>query len=186
MNSKHYIRNQVKEALESLTDEQYIQASQQIAEHLIASSDWKASDVVALTISRGREVNTVQIIQLAWEQGKRVAVPRADFIEKTMTFYEIKNFAELEEGDYGLREPVPDVCPVVSFDELDLIIVPGLAFDKDGGRLGFGGGFYDRFLPKVRVKTIALAFSCQLVPLVPTEEHDQKVDDIISPTGFVR
>ncbi len=131
-------------------------------------------------------MDTFPLIRQAWEQGKRVTVPCADFIEKKMTFHQINDFTNLEERAFGLKEPDPKKSPLVPVKELDLIIVPGLAFDQEGARLGFGGGFYDRFLPKVRAKTIALAFSCQLVSVVPTEEHDQKVDHIISPEGFYR
>lgn len=186
MNTKDLIRSQVKEALEALTAEVYTQASQQIADHLIGSPYWREAGVIALTISRELEVDTYGIIRQAWAQGKRVAIPRADFSKKTLTFYEINHFAQLEKRAFGLKEPIPEKCPIVPVNEMDLVVVPGLAFDRFGGRLGYGGGFYDRFLPNVRAKTVALAFPCQLLPAVPTEEHDRKVDYIIEPRGFFR
>ena len=174
------------EKLKHLTREQYLKESAQIAQQLFVSPYWVKAELVAITIPRDQEVDTYEIIKEGWKQNKRIAVPRADFKTKTMTFYEITSFDQLEESAFRIKEPILSLCQEVSKDEMDLIIVPGVAFDARGNRLGYGGGFYDRFLPDVQVPTIALAFSCQLVREIPTDKHDWKIDQIISPEGFYR
>ncbi|NEU30736.1 5-formyltetrahydrofolate cyclo-ligase [bacterium LRH843] len=186
MTEKKIIREKIKDALAHLSDKDYVQLSKQTAEQLFRSSEWRQATVIALTISREREVDTYQIIQRAWDEGKRVAVPRTDFTNKSMTFHEIQQFQDLERKAFHLKEPIAEKCPVVRGSEFDLVIVPGLAFSKSGARLGFGGGFYDRFLPSIDTKTVALAFPCQMIHHVPVEEHDRKIDHIIGPEGFYR
>ncbi|MFC0473525.1 5-formyltetrahydrofolate cyclo-ligase [Halalkalibacter kiskunsagensis] len=184
MEKKQIIRKKVNRALEMLSEKSYTKWSFEIALHLISSTYWKKANVIAFTISRGREVDTYYLIRKAWEEGKRVVVPRANFKTRLMTFYEITRFDHLEERPYSLKEPMVKYCSSVNHAEIDLVIVPGLAFDKNGYRLGFGGGFYDRFLPTVDAITISLAFPCQIVQELPIEKHDRKVDHIISPSGF--
>nr|WP_285890068.1 5-formyltetrahydrofolate cyclo-ligase [Halalkalibacter oceani] len=186
VNQKNFIRAKTKEALEAMSDQDYIRDSRQIAEHLVNSSYWQASQLIALTISRHREVDTYQLINQAWKEKKRVAVPRTNVNEKSMRFYELSSFSQLEKRYSDLMEPLPEACTPVAEEQLDLIIVPGLAFDQSGARLGFGGGFYDRLLARVGTKTVALAFSCQLYPRLLTEAHDQLVDHIVTTDGFVR
>ncbi|WP_332691050.1 5-formyltetrahydrofolate cyclo-ligase [Halalkalibacter lacteus] len=184
MEKKAAIRHQVNQALEALTEKTHAKWSFEIAMHLISSTYWKKAKMIAFTISRGREVDTYYLIRKAWEEGKRVVVPRANFKTKCMTFYEITRFDHLEDRPYCLKEPMVEFCQPINHDEIDLVIVPGLAFDKNGYRLGFGGGFYDRFLPTVDAITLSLAFPCQIVQTLPVEKHDQKIDHIISPFGF--
>jgi 5-formyltetrahydrofolate cyclo-ligase len=184
LEKKMLIRKQIKEQLDQLEIDQYIEQSKKIAAYLCNSIYWKQSQVIAITIPRDTEVDTYEIIKKGWEQKKKIAVPRADFHTRKMTFYELTSFEQLKEGSFRLKEPDPDLCPVLPNYEMDLVIVPGLAFDKNGYRLGYGGGFYDRFLPTIKATTIALAFYCQLIPEVPSDKHDRKVNHIISPDGF--
>lgn len=186
LEKKQIIRKQVIEKLSHLPKEQYIEESKQIGQHLFNSRYWKEAKVIAVTIPRDQEVDTYEIIKRAWEQNKTIAVPRADFQTKTMIFYELTHFSQLEQSVFRMKEPKEDICPIVSIREMELVIVPGVAFDERGYRLGYGGGFYDRFLPCVEAPTIALAFSCQVVKEVPIDIHDWKIDHIISPTGFLR
>ncbi|MFC0558100.1 5-formyltetrahydrofolate cyclo-ligase [Halalkalibacter alkalisediminis] len=186
MKIKQSIRKQVVEKLKHLTNEQYIKQSAQIAQHLFDSRCWKKAQLIAITIPRDQEVDTYEIIKMGWKQNKIIAVPRADFKTKTMTFYELTSFDKLEESAFRVKEPKESLCRTISKEEIGLVIVPGVAFDKRGYRLGYGGGFYDRFLPQIKVPTIALAFTCQLVKEVPIDIHDWKIDHIISPMGFYR
>ncbi|MCL7747191.1 5-formyltetrahydrofolate cyclo-ligase [Halalkalibacter alkaliphilus] len=185
MLTKKDIRNEMSRKLDSISAEKWKNWSKEIADHLVSSSLWKESGVIALTVSRGKEVDTYCLIETAWKQGKKVVVPRADFKQKRMSFFEITSFNQLEEGPYNLKEPNVESCPSIDPQKIELVIVPGLAFDKNGSRLGFGGGFYDRFLPKIKAQTIALALPCQVIPFVPTEPHDCLIDHIISPAGFL-
>ncbi|WP_227934981.1 5-formyltetrahydrofolate cyclo-ligase [Alkalihalobacillus deserti] len=186
MEKKLSIRKHVTEVLGRLTEEQYIEESKQIAQHLFDSPYWNGAQVIALTIPRDQEVDTYEIIKKGWKENKKIAVPRADFKTKKMTFYELTSFDQLEQSAFRMKEPKETLCRIISKGEMELVIVPGVAFDKRGYRLGYGGGFYDRFLPHIKAPTIALAFSCQLVKEVPVDIHDWKIDHIISPTGFYR
>ena len=185
MEKKELLRNNIKTLLASISDIEYQRLSEEIANQLFHSSLWKESKTIALTISRQREVDTYRIIERAWEEGKRVAVPRTQFQDRKMTFHKLTTFSNLEKRSIGLMEPIVD-CPIIETYEFDLVVVPGLAFDHNGNRLGFGGGFYDRFLPTVSVPTLALAFECQIVDLIPVEEHDRPIDHIVLPSGFIR
>ena len=133
-------------------------------------------------ISFRSEVDTMPLLHSLWKSGKRVAVPRVDC--KEMQFYEIFSMNDLEIGYYGIQEPKKD-CNLAH--KADLIVLPGLAFDKKGHRLGYGGGFYDRYLEEAKdEKKIALAFSEQLVEEVPIEERDVIVDKIITEKMEIR
>ena len=117
--------------------------------------------------------------------GIRVALPRVDWQTGEMTPVIVRDFArDLVIGPHGIASP-GDRCEMVEPDKLDLVIVPGLAFDPDGGRLGRGGGFYDRFLSKTptECRKTAVALHCQWVRRVPRDHHDVRVDSVVDPTG---
>ena len=185
MEKKTCIRTKVLDRLNYLTNEQYIEASKTIEIQLINSSYWKDAKVIAITVSKKTEVDTYGIIQKGWDQKKTMVVPRADFKTKKMTFYKLTSFSQLEEQRYGLMEPKQTLCQKISNHDIHLVVVPGVAFDINGNRLGYGGGFYDRFLATSHAKTIALAFDCQIINEVPMESHDKKLDQIISENGFL-
>ncbi|GAE24765.1 5-formyltetrahydrofolate cyclo-ligase [Halalkalibacter wakoensis JCM 9140] len=184
MDKKNELRENVKSLLHEVSHQDWSKWSKDISHHLLQSSYWKHAQVIALTISRGKEVDTYYLIETAWKQGKKVVVPRTNFPKKTMNFYQITSFEQLEERPYQLKEPKTQYCQAVPNSMFDIVIVPGLAFDVEGRRLGFGGGFYDRFLPDLHVPTIALAFPCQMVSSVPTDPHDCEVEHVIGVDGF--
>ena len=95
---------------------------------------------------------------------------------------------ELIRGSYGIKEPHPEADQKISIDELDLIIVPGLVFDPQGHRIGFGGGYYDRFLSNKNndTKTIGFAYSFQVIDSIPAAEHDHPVDYLLTENGFIK
>lgn len=186
MSEKWELRQEIKKRLRALTDEEYERLSEKIARRLRSSSLWIHSNVIAVTISRGREVDTKRVIEAAWHEKKTIAVPRTNFKEKTMTFYAITSFNDVEKTERGLFEPKLDKAAPIEIKAFDLIIVPGLAFTKEGLRLGYGGGFYDRFLVKTNAPTVSLAFPCQIVAHVPTERHDRPIDYLVTPDGFYR
>ena len=180
MNNKDSIRKEMIETLSRLSERLYEDNSDQIASRLYEDNDWKQAQVIGITISKKPEVDTYQIIQRAWEIGKQVVVPKCDPKEKKMSFRIITDFSQLETVYYGLFEPIEAVTMEVSSDGIDLIIVPGLAYTREGYRLGFGGGYYDRYLLNYSGKTLSLAFADQLVPKFPVENHDIPVSKIIT------
>jgi 5-formyltetrahydrofolate cyclo-ligase len=124
------------------------------------------------------EVDIRPFIEWLWDQGKKVIMPRANFKSKEMINYYVITFGQLEETRFGLREPLK--TSPLHLGSPDVIIVPGVAFDEDKGRLGYGSGFYDRFLYESNSKRIGVAYDFQIVPVLPREEHDQKMDVIVT------
>ena len=147
----------------------------------ISSDYYKKSKVIFIFVSFRSEVNTHKIIIKAIEDGKTICVPRIVSKEQGMKVYRIKGLEELETGYYGVLEP-SEKCEEISIKDIDLVIMPGAAFDRNGGRLGYGGGFYDRFLSKAQenLKKIALAYEFQILESVPMEGTDIRIDDVIT------
>lgn len=180
---KSQLREMVKKQLEELHSDTFIKGCADIHRHLFTYSKWNKAKTIAVTISRGREVDTKNIIEEAWKERKNVVVPKCDPKSNTMTFRRIESFFQLETVFFGLREPIVSKTIPVKPKEIDLMIVPGLCFDQEGYRIGFGGGYYDRYLEKYHGDTLSLAFSCQLFKRLPRELHDVPVDGIITELG---
>ncbi|MFD2446060.1 5-formyltetrahydrofolate cyclo-ligase [Bacillus sp. CGMCC 1.16607] len=179
MNKKEY-RIQVLNDLKKLSKPEHEQYSYEIACRLFEEPLWKEARMIGVTISNHPEVDTYQIIRKAWELNKIVVVPKCHPKEKQMSFHKISQFTQLETVYYGLFEPIINKTEKVEADQIDLLIVPGLAYNLQGYRLGFGGGYYDRFLTKYKGNTISIAFSIQLKDDLPIEEHDIPVSKIIT------
>ncbi|OLO26971.1 5-formyltetrahydrofolate cyclo-ligase [Alkalihalophilus pseudofirmus] len=180
MKRKKELRSLVKEKLNEMTEEEYMHNSKMIKEHLCSTVSWKNANTIAITISRGKEVDTYKIIKKAWQDGKNVVVPRTYPELSTMVFFKITDFNELENTYFQLKEPKENVCLPYECEKIDLIIVPGVAFDREGNRLGYGGGYYDRYLVNYPGQTCAIAFEKQLVTRVPVELFDIPVQMIIT------
>jgi 5-formyltetrahydrofolate cyclo-ligase len=177
---KKVLRAEMKETLSKLPRPLYEEYSYQIAMQLFDDQDWVQANVIGITISQSLEVDTYQIIRKAWEQGKQVAVPKCNPNERRMSFRLLNKFSQLETVYFGLLEPIVNMTAEVEPDSIDLIIVPGLAFTTNGFRIGFGGGYYDRFLRTYSGKTLSLAFPQQIIPSFEAEEHDIPVSKIIT------
>lgn len=127
------------------------------------------------------------LLQWSWAEGIPLAVPRTEAEGRRLEPCLITSVDDVEvSGPWGIREPKPGCTPLAGTDPIGCIVIPGLAFDADKGRLGYGGGYYDRYLRRLEERdgklplTIALAFDDQLVAQVPMEEHDYRVDMIIT------
>lgn len=180
MKEKKQIRKQMQQRLADLSKPLYEHCSYQIAQRLFAESFWKEANTISITISRMPEVDTYQIIRRAWEEKKTVVVPKCYPADRTMKFRVLSAFNELESVFFGLYEPIEEKTDQVEKKDINLMIVPGLAFTKRGERLGFGGGYYDRFLEGYEGEKIALAFQQQIVPSLPVEHHDIRLYKIIT------
>lgn len=179
-NEKELIRKQIMDELAKIEKPQYEHDSYEIAQLLFQDTIWKEATTVGITISKSPEVDTYQIIRKAWEEGKQVVIPKCLPKKKEMVFRTLTKFNQLESVYYGLLEPIEAMTKEVSANEIDLIIVPGLAFTENGYRIGFGGGYYDRYLANYLGQTISLVFTPQLVAELPIEEHDIPVNKIIA------
>jgi len=158
----------------------YLNRSACIADSLYHESEWQQAHTIGITVSIFPEVDTKAIIVHAWSQGKRVAVPKCEPKLRQMDFRILTDLSQLECVYSGLFEPRVDQTTPVNPEEIDLLIVPGLAFDARGHRLGFGGGYYDRYLATFSGNTLSLAFKEQLIGNFPTEDHDIPIGKIVS------
>lgn len=149
------------------------------------SSHYKNANKIFIYVSYSSEIDTKKIINKILEEGKRIFVPRTENKTKSMDAIEITSLDDLEESRYGILEPSIDK-ESINPNELDLIVVPGVAFDCCGGRIGYGAGYYDRYFKKineknlVRVKKIALAYEMQILNRIPMNEFDMTIDYIMS------
>ncbi|MCU5377667.1 5-formyltetrahydrofolate cyclo-ligase [Bacillus cereus] len=177
------LRKQIIEHMNSLSEERYTTLSEQIAFSLYAQKEWDEAEIIGITLSMENEVNTYPIIEKAWEEGKKVVVPKCNKGTRTMSFRQISNFDQLEIVYMNLREPIPALTEEVDADEIDLQIVPGVAYTGRGERIGYGGGYYDRYLVHYKGKTLSLAYSFQMVEHIPVEPFDKNVEKIITEKG---
>ncbi|OZI13092.1 5-formyltetrahydrofolate cyclo-ligase [Bacillaceae bacterium SAS-127] len=170
----------MKEVLANMSKLEYEQYSFQIARQLGSLPLWQSAETIAVTVSRVPEVDTWALITRGWEEGKVVVVPKCDPTDRSMKYYQLTSFCELETVYSDLYEPDPDRTNEIDPKMIDLLIVPGLAFDKRGYRLGFGGGYFDRFLETFQGETVSLLFSQQLLTEVPVEAYDLPVKQLIT------
>lgn len=140
---------------------------------------YKNAELILFYVSYRSEANTLDLLKEALQEGRNVAVPKV--VENEMVFYRIMDFSQLVEGYRGILEPDTEKTVPITEVTSALLFVPGCAFDKNGGRMGYGGGFYDRFMERYpEVKRVALCYEEQLVEKVPRERHDKRVDVIIT------
>lgn len=178
--NKREIREEMKRRLSSLSTIEHTRLSHEIAQNVFALKEWKQAETIGITIAVYPELETKFIIEQAWLEGKRVAVPKCMPRTKELDFRYITSFSELETVYFGLQEPVMTMEHAAK-EDISLLIVPGLAFTRKGYRLGFGGGYYDRFLSDYKGKLLSLAFELQLMEYLPIESHDIPVSKIITP-----
>ena len=166
---KKDIRKQVFAARKAHTDEQIEEWSRMIADRVTTLPEYKDAKRILAYADYNHEVMTGFIIEAAWRDSKEVAVPKV--VGQDMVFYKLTDFAQLEKGYFGIPEPRED-GQVVSWEEA-MMVMPGVAFDVNCNRVGYGGGFYDRFLEKhPKIQRVAVGFSFQMLSEVPTEDTD--------------
>lgn len=180
MEDKRILRKRIQQQLSEITRPEYEHNSYEIAQRLFSEESWEQAEIIGVTISKVPEVDTYQIIRKAWQENKQIVIPKCYPEDKTMSFRTLKAFNQLESVFYGLLEPIEKQTKEVPKQNIDLLIVPGLAFTRDGYRLGFGGGYYDRFLQDYHGKALSLAFNLQLVSELPIEQHDIPIKRIIT------
>lgn len=183
---KKKIRKLKTEQRDKMTAEERNAADKRILEKVLSLPEYRRAKAVLTYVSMRSEADTKRLISEALKEGKTVAAPRVS--GKEMQFYVIASQEELEEGYFGILEPGA-ACPLFSFSDVSpeeiFLLMPGTAFDRTGGRIGYGGGFYDRFLSEhLELKRIALAYEVQMMERVPREEYDLCMDKIVTETGI--
>jgi 5-formyltetrahydrofolate cyclo-ligase len=154
------------------------------------SEEYKKAEKIFIYISYSSEIDTKSIINKALKDNKKIYVPRTEFKIRRMDAIEITSLDNLTESSYGTLEPGVGES-YIDPNELDLIIVPGVAFDRNGGRMGYGAGFYDRYFKKInkdnamKIKKLALAYDFQVIERVPMDKNDMPIDNIITDKEFI-
>jgi 5-formyltetrahydrofolate cyclo-ligase len=174
---KNEIRKKVLAARDSLLPEQRSSKSRAIEERLFSLPEFKSAHAVMFFASFRSEVETIPMIRRALEEGKRIILPKVK--GNDLALFRIMNVdSDVSPGAWAIPEPGESVP--AGIDAIDLIVVPGAAFDERGNRLGYGAGFYDKLLSAFTKPTIALAFEMQLVPQVPADPHDIPIRKIVT------
>lgn len=182
-------KNQLRSRMLALRDEipysEVISASAGIREHVRSWAVFREARCVCCYISVRSEMSTPGIILRALESGKTVIAPKVFGDE--IRFFRIRNLTDdLERGAFGVLEPI---AGTQEFDpaEADVCLIPGVVFDEKGNRIGYGKGYYDRFLKKLppRVPTLGLAYDCQVIDAIPAEKNDVPVQYLVTPSRGV-
>lgn len=173
---KSHLRKMLRAKLRTMESAWRLTASMELASRITQLETWQAAKVIGLFAGRADEMET----SLLWTAGKVFAYPKV--VDGALRFLEVKELSELETGTFGLLEPFGEkrLMP-------DLILVPGVAFDANGGRLGRGQGFYDRWLAAhPGVVTLGVGFDFQIIAAVPMEGHDRRMDGVITENKLYR
>ncbi|SFA70960.1 5-formyltetrahydrofolate cyclo-ligase [Lentibacillus halodurans] len=183
---KSELRNNMIQRLKHIPAAERDEIEQALTERFVTSEIWKQSHTVGITVSHGFEWNTRRIIETAWRDRKTVCVPKCLPRDRKLDFYALQSYDQLEIVYHQLLEPKREETEQIHKHKIDLLVVPGLLFDRNGYRIGFGGGYYDRFLTDFPNHKLALAANMQIVDKLPAESFDIPVDDIITENGFLR
>ena len=160
LNGRHHINNKKEK-------------SEVIVNKILVHPSFIKASKIGIYASLEDEVSTDRLITESLKMGKRVFLPKVN--KSDMSFYEINCLADLEIGTFGVREPIGDRVD----NDLDLVIVPGVAFDSNNNRIGFGKGYYDRFLKDKTCYKIGICFKEQMVSNIPVNDWDIKMDEVI-------
>ena len=173
---KKVLRREIREKKRAMTEEEIVDRSEKLGQLFVQSEAYRKAKTVYGYLPYNQEVRTVPMLAQALRDGKRVAVPK--IYGDTMKFLYLDDLSKVEKNDMGIPEPIADT-PVAE-DKTALVLMPGLAFTKQGDRMGYGGGFYDRFLAEEPDHpTLALCYEFQMVDSLPTEEFDIPVDTVL-------
>lgn len=182
--AKRSLRERVLAARDSLPPEFRAAASAAIGTALTARADFAAASTVLLTLPFGSEWDSMALLLAALERGKAVVLPRVNATARTLELCRLTEPSrDVLPGYRGIPEPQSH-CALIAADAIDWVLVPGVAFDTEGHRLGYGGGYYDRLLPQLRsdAARIAGGYEMQLVDRVPAAPHDVPVQALATET----
>lgn len=182
---KAVLRRENKRLRIEMSAEKKQHNNEKISEQMCEIIDKSAENTVFTYVSGDIEVDTRRIINYSLKVGKRVAVPRCLDGNGTMRFYYIDSPAQLQKGRFGILEPCA-YCKEADDLSRGLCIVPGLSFDGKGCRLGFGKGYYDRFLAEFKGTAVGLCYACNVTHSLPTDSFDRPVDMLVTEAGVYR
>jgi len=181
--SKEDIRNRVVTAIQALSAEELAEKTSKIGNRLFEFANFLESNISLLYMPQKFAVDTTRIIQRCFDYRKIVALPAFNPEKHRMQLFKVDEFeADMTPGPRDILEPEAERCKAIPIERIDIAIIPGLALDEKGGRIGSGEGYYDRFVGKLPITTrkVALSLECQIVQQVPMESHDKFMDIIIT------
>jgi len=182
--AKRLARREARLAMEGLSLGQAAEDSQAVCRLILESTAWQEAGQAMLYMPISGEIDVKALIENGLETGKTIALPRFSVEKNGYGACAIANLGDLVPGKFGIPEPSPG-SQKMDTKQLDLAIVGGVAFDGLGGRLGRGGGFFDRLLADIPAKICGVCFDQQVYPDVPLERHDVKMDIIATPSGWL-
>ena len=180
---KRDLRNHIAKILGAISDKDLTEYTRKIENRLFEFANFLEAKITLLYIHHNSEVNTREIIKRSFDYHKIVVLPAFNPEKFEMKLFKVDNLdADLILGARGIQEPHPSRCKNISIDVIDIAIIPGVAFDEKGGRIGSGEGYYDRLIPNFPVTTrkVALALESQLIQQAPMGSNDKHVDIIIT------
>ncbi len=181
--TKTDIRSEMATQLGKLSSAELKEKTSEIENRLFEFANFLEAKIVLLYVSSVNEVRSEAMIKRAFDHNKIVVLPMLNNGSRNILLYKIDQYPKgMRSGTNGKLEPNPDKCRKVPIDCIDIAIIPGVAFDEKGGRVGPGDGFYDRLIPHLPITTrkVALALDNQVLAQVPIESHDKQVDIIIT------
>ncbi|WP_339060974.1 5-formyltetrahydrofolate cyclo-ligase [Tepidibacillus marianensis] len=186
--SKQSLRQYFTERRNQLTKEDVRESSEVIIERLLHHPIYQKSNIVMAYLAFRHEVDLTPLIEQAWIEGKQILIPKTDRKSKQMEPYRMESWDEVKEGNYGILEPVQCDKSPFSLHQIELVLVPGLAFDEEGYRLGYGGGFYDRFFDRFTnlPHCIGIAYDFQYITYIPRDKHDYPMKEICTEKGCTK
>jgi 5-formyltetrahydrofolate cyclo-ligase len=180
---KASIRTDMIKMVGALSEDDFKEKTRQVEERLFDFANFIEAKIPLLYMNLPHEVPTQRILEWCFAQNKIVVLPAFGKEKRTMTLMKIDDIEkDLRPGPRGVLEPNPERCKRVPIDQVDIAVIPGIAFDEKGGRIGSGHGYYDRLIPKLAVTTrkVSLIFEDHIIPQVPMESHDKYVDIVIT------
>ena len=182
---KKNLRNKILSIRDSLNIKEKEIMDNKIFNELISTDLYKKAKSIFIYLSFGTEIDTNKIINNALQDKKEVYIPKIYKTDKSMKAIRLSSFEDLKENSMGILEPIDD-NNFIEKEEIDLIIVPGVVFDFEGNRIGYGGGYYDRYLEPIKDvrNKVVLAYDLQIIDSIEPETHDITFDYIITNTKF--
>jgi 5-formyltetrahydrofolate cyclo-ligase len=180
---KREISNKIISKIEAFPDDILKQKQQAVEDRLFEFANFLEAGITLFYVTRGSEVATINIIKRALADGKKVALPLVDRVGNKTTIFKIDDpVKDMVKNDDNILEPDPKKCKALLLDQIDIAIVPGIAFDEKGGRIGIEDNFYDKFIAKLPITTrkVALAFEEQVVNVVPADSRNKHIDIIVT------
>lgn len=182
MLEKQALRRQVKTLIKALSTQERLQASRAVMARLEKEEHVLQARTIVLFSSLPDEISTREMLE-RYAASKTVLLPVVNGDDLLLCPFQ--GFSQMKKGAYSISEPLDSSHPLTDLSSIDLVIVPGVAFDAQGHRLGRGKGYYDRLLSRTdlhRAYKIGICFACQMVEAIPTEKHDMMMDKVISST----